>query len=1060
TRRFGWGAGIALLGVAVAFLLTVPGIAPGALSPTPPAASGGSLRPTGGPPSAASSGGPNGSFSVSATTVLANNTTVPGNFLASNGIVPDATAYDPNGSTLWVANGGSGTVSVINLTLGRMVAAVPVGSGPVALLYDPGLDRVFVVNQYSGNLSIINATSFRSIGSVTVGLAPLAVALDPARQTVYVAVSRFSLSAILNGQPLDNGSLLAVDAATLQVVGNFSLFQTIPTDVIYGPSGDLYTVSLGGCRVTTLDPASGSILGNASLPAGTCGWAYHRQACPYVVNSLPGSATLADDPTGGMLYVGVTNTLTFCNYTNSLEALDLANSSWVYGRTVPFGADGLGNSSLTQVAFDPEIPALLAQYSGNGTTGTLAALAPAGFATLGVRSIPGVVQGVEYAPALPAVVYANGGTGRVVLANVTTLDPMARFAVGADPVALAAASNLGGVAVAEYSQNSVALMNATQGTIVGEWPVGVEPAALAYDPQTDVLAVANSGSGNLTILNLSGAPAGSIPIGGTPSAVAFDPTQATWWVAGGTSGTVTEVSARTGSVARIVPIAPDAILSGLVFDPGTDSVYVGLLTNSTVAVINATTGGVEALIPVGYAPSSLVYISTIGAVVVANAGSGSLSFVNDTTLNVTASIPLTNLPLALAYDSAQGVILAAQFGGDSLAFVTVATLTVRNFLAVGREPSGVAYDPATGTAFVANAGSGTISTVAAAGYPVRAVESGLPANATWWFNVTGGARVSSTQANLTLHLINGTYAFSASTSTPGFASSPGFFIVDGQPTTVRVAFSPATSPVTFDAVGLPSGTPWYVNLSGGYGGSSRGSSITFNLTNRSYTFTVQTPDRSYAPEPAAGEFVVEGSLLGIEVRFTPVTSPVVFQETGLPNGTVWWVRTAGEQFTDNQSVMAVGLANGTYTYTVGTANSSFRATGGNFTVAGAEINVPIDFQLVAYPVVIAQSGLSNSTAWSIVIDGRSVIARNGTAEIDLPNGSYAFRVVAPSGYAAAPASGVVTVRGSPVTQVVAFSPNGSTSSTRLYLVAGIAVGAFVAGTIIFLIGRRRYPPTR
>ncbi len=1058
-RRLGPGrrAEIALLGLVVFVLLAssiaVPGIAPTAHS-APPAAPSGTSRVL------APSGGSNGSFSVETTTVLANNTTLPGNFLASNGLQPDATAYDPTSSTLWVANGGSDTVSVINLTLGRMVATVPVGSDPVALLYDPGLDRVFVVNEYSYNVSAINATSFRPVGSVTVGLAPLALALDPALQTVFVAVSRFSLQAVLKGQPLENGSILAVNASTLQVVGNASLYQRITTDVIYGPSGDLYAVSLGGCKVTTLDPANDSILGNVSLPAGTCSWGINSQTPPYVVNPLPGSATLAYDPSDGLLYVGVTSTGNSSNYTNSVEALDLTNDSWVYGRTVPFGADGLGNSSLAQVVFDPEIPALLGEFTGNGSAGTLAAFRPDGLATLGVRTIRGAFQGLSYDGTLGSVLWTDGATARVVWANSTTLDPTARFSVGANPVAVAAAPNLGAVVVAEYAQNSVVLLNSTRGTVVAQWPVGIGPSALAYDPQTDEVAVANSGSGNLTILNLSlGTTVASVPIGGEPSGVAFDPANGSWWVAGGSSGTVTEVAAGTGAVGRIVPVNPAATLSGLTYDPRTDSIYVGLLTNSTVGVVNATTGAVDALIPVGYAPASLVYVPPAGAIVVANAGSGNLSVVNDTYLNVTASIPVANLPSALAYDPAEGVLFAGQYGGDSLAIVSVAFLSVQSFLAVGSGPTGVAFDPATGTTFVANANSGTVATVAVTGYPVRAVESGLPANSTWWFNLTGGARTSTRTANLTLDLINGTYAYTASTSTPGYASSPGFFIVRGGPVTVSVTFSRATSPVDFDAVGLPSGTRWYVNLSGGFGGSSTAPSLTFNLTNGSYTYTVQTPDRSYAPNPGSGDLVVQGSLLGIEIRFTMVTSPVVFQETGLPNGTEWWVRAGGEQFTDNRTPMAVGLPNGTYRYTVGTANSSFRAAGGSFTVDGAEVDVNISFQLVVFPVLVAQSGLSNSTAWSVVIQGRSWAARNGSVEIDLPNGSYSFRVIAPSGYSAAPQSGTVTVQGGPVTQVVAFSASSpSSSSTRLYLIGGVAVAAVAAGTIIFLIGRRRHPP--
>ncbi len=1054
-HRAGRSGRIALLGLVVFVLvsasLVVPENIPGAvLGPSE-----GSTLSAAPSPAPSSSLGSSGSFSVETTTVLANQTTLPGNFLASNGIAPDATAYDPNSSTLWVANGGSGTVSVINLTLGGVVAVVPVGSDPTALLYDSGVDRVFVVNEFSYNVSVIDASSFRVVGSIPVSLAPLALALDPAHQTLYVVNSNYSAQSGPGTLP-GNGSLTWVNASTLAVGGNLSVGK-IPTDALYGPGGDLYAVALGSCRLSTIDPANDSVLANVSLPAGTCG-AGRPVGCPYSVNPLPGSATLAYDASNGLLYVGVTNIRTPCNYTNSVEAYDLANDSWVYGRTVPLGDAGFGNSTLAQIAYDPEIPAILAEFSGNGSVGRVAALDPAGLATIGIRSINGTVFGLHYSAGLRQVLWANSLTGRVTRANSTTLDPVTRYAVGTNPVALVAAPELGVVAVAEYAQNSVVLLNATQGRVVGEWPVGREPSAVAYDPQTEELAVANSGSGNLTILNLSlGQAVATVPIGGEPSGVAYDRANGSWWVSGGNSGTVTEISVATSRVQRIVPVDPSAVLSGLAIDSRTDSVYVGLLTNSTVAVVNASSGAVEALIPVGLAPSSLAYVPADGAVFVANAGSGNLSVVNDTALNVTNSIPVPNLPLSVGYDPAQGVILAAQYGTGSLAVVSVAFQSVQGFLEVGAGPSGVASDPATGEVFIANANSGTVSTVGVRGFPVEVNESGLPANSTWWLNLTGGAHVSASVSSLSLSLINGTYAYSASTSTPGYAASPGFFIVHGGPVQVQVTFAPATSPVTFDAVGLPAGTPWFVNLSGGESGSTRGTALTFNLTNGSYTYAVETPDRSYAPSPASGRLLVQGSLLGVEVRFSLVTSPVIFQETGLPHGTVWYVATAGDRFTDNRSSMAAGLPNGTYRYTAGTANSSYRAAGGGFTVDGSPVEVNISFSLVVFSVVIAQSGLPNGTAWSVVIQGQTLVSRNGTAQIELPNGSYAFRLDAPPGYTAVPGNGTISVAGSPVLRAVSFSANGASSSTRLYLIGGVAVAAFAAGTIIFLIGRRRHP---
>ncbi|EQD49409.1 40-residue YVTN family beta-propeller repeat-containing protein, partial [mine drainage metagenome] len=81
------------------------------------------------------------------TLVLWNNTLVPGNFLASNGVYPYAVAYDSGRGELFVADQLSNNVSVISDANNTVVATVPVGIGPWAVAYDPGKGEVFVANR-------------------------------------------------------------------------------------------------------------------------------------------------------------------------------------------------------------------------------------------------------------------------------------------------------------------------------------------------------------------------------------------------------------------------------------------------------------------------------------------------------------------------------------------------------------------------------------------------------------------------------------------------------------------------------------------------------------------------------------------------------------------------------------------------------------------------------------------------------------------------------------------------------------------------------------------------
>jgi len=62
---------------------------------------------------------------------LISNTLINGNFVnTSNAMGPWSIAYDPSNGYLYVADSGSGTVSVINGTTNTVIANIPVGSGP------------------------------------------------------------------------------------------------------------------------------------------------------------------------------------------------------------------------------------------------------------------------------------------------------------------------------------------------------------------------------------------------------------------------------------------------------------------------------------------------------------------------------------------------------------------------------------------------------------------------------------------------------------------------------------------------------------------------------------------------------------------------------------------------------------------------------------------------------------------------------------------------------------------------------------------------------------------
>ena len=75
--------------------------------------------------------------------------------------MPFGAAFDRQGRTLFVANAGSGDVSVIDLETGRGTAHIEVGSNPRGIASAPDGTRVFVNNVLDGTLSVIDARSMR-----------------------------------------------------------------------------------------------------------------------------------------------------------------------------------------------------------------------------------------------------------------------------------------------------------------------------------------------------------------------------------------------------------------------------------------------------------------------------------------------------------------------------------------------------------------------------------------------------------------------------------------------------------------------------------------------------------------------------------------------------------------------------------------------------------------------------------------------------------------------------------------------------------------------------------
>jgi len=298
---------------------------------------------------------------------------------------------------------------------------------------------------------------------------------------------------------------------------------------------------------------------------------------------------------------------------------------------------------------------------------------------------------------------------------------------------------------------------------------------------------------------------------------------------------------------------------------------------------------------------------------------------------------------------------------------------------------------------------------------------------------TSIATNTSTTTTMTFWLPNGTYSWIAGPSPTGYAPSPaiGTFSVSGAPVAAAtIAYNPGYV-VTFTAAGLPTGTTWHVNITGQASlaattTATGGKTVTITLANGVYTYSATSNNPLYEGVYDQ-QFTVSGAALGVTVTYTLVTYAVTFTESGLPGGTSWSVTLGASTLSSTGASIAFAESNGTYGYSVATADSSYAPTvySGSVTVSGAPVSTAVTFELVTYSVSFSESGLPAGDTWYVNVTGGPDLSGTGamtTLTTSLSNGTYTFRVATNDKTEAPHSSGSVTVNGGAASATITFSP--------------------------------------
>ncbi|HTT16064.1 MAG TPA: YncE family protein, partial [Thermoplasmata archaeon] len=139
---------------------------------------------------------------------------------------PQSLIVDAATDELYIPNGFTDQVWVVNASTGERTAEVPVPDNPQAGVVDPRTGDVYIVDQGAGTVSVLNGRTYALLGTIPVGADTGGIAFDAGDGLVYVAIT-------------GSDEVTAIDPSVEEVVGSITVGPH-PATIAYDPvSGDL-----------------------------------------------------------------------------------------------------------------------------------------------------------------------------------------------------------------------------------------------------------------------------------------------------------------------------------------------------------------------------------------------------------------------------------------------------------------------------------------------------------------------------------------------------------------------------------------------------------------------------------------------------------------------------------------------------------------------------------------------------------------------------------------------------------------------------------------------------
>lgn len=105
---------------------------------------------------------------------------------AAGGERPTNLVFDAAGDRLFVANQGTGNLTVLNATTGELISTVATGEGALSVAYNAAINQIYVANRAAGTVTVVDSQSYAVLANLQTGTFPQTIAIDPETNRVYV----------------------------------------------------------------------------------------------------------------------------------------------------------------------------------------------------------------------------------------------------------------------------------------------------------------------------------------------------------------------------------------------------------------------------------------------------------------------------------------------------------------------------------------------------------------------------------------------------------------------------------------------------------------------------------------------------------------------------------------------------------------------------------------------------------------------------------------------------------------------------------------------------------